>query len=73
MVPLPEDDSLTTLTILYPFSDQKDLMHYCVHVCRSDNLGDVLLALAKELLADNKEDENAMTTEEMKTTGCAKP
>ena len=72
-VPLPEDDSLTASAILYPFSDRKEPMRYCVRVRSSGNLGDVLLALAKELLADKKDDENARTTEETKTAGCAKP
>lgn len=51
-VPLPEDDSLTASIILYPFSDKMDATRYCVRVPSESSLGEVLLALAKELIND---------------------
>ncbi|KAL7557711.1 hypothetical protein ACA910_018505 [Epithemia clementina (nom. ined.)] len=53
-VPLPEDDSVTVSVILYPFSEKREPMRYCVRVRGSGNLGDVLLVLAKQVLADRE-------------------
>jgi ubiquitin C-terminal hydrolase len=53
-VPLPEDDHLTAYCILYPLADGADTLKYCLRVRSDGNLHDVLLELAKVLIADEE-------------------
>ena len=51
-LPLPEDDHLSVGVILYPLTPGADTLKYWVRVKNDGTLLDVLLALAKTLLAD---------------------
>jgi ubiquitin carboxyl-terminal hydrolase 6/32 len=53
-VPLPEDDHLTAYCILYPLADGADTLKYCLRVRSDGNLHDVLLELARVLIADEE-------------------
>ena len=51
-VPLPEDDQISVQCILYPIKEDKDIMKYSVRVRHDGKVIDVLLNLAKIILAD---------------------
>lgn len=52
-LPLPEDDYLSVLLVLYPLQDSRETMKYCVRVRNDGKLRDVLVALAKIIHADD--------------------
>jgi hypothetical protein len=51
-VPLPEDDQISVQCLLYPMQEDKDIMKYSVRVRHDGKVIDVLLNLAKIILAD---------------------
>jgi hypothetical protein len=55
-VPLPEDDNLTVALILYPIKENSSAVKYCVRVRNDGKLRDVLIALAKVLQRDERDD-----------------
>jgi len=51
-LPLPEDDQITVQCILYPISEEKDILKYSVRVRHDGTVNDVLISLAKVLHTD---------------------
>jgi ubiquitin carboxyl-terminal hydrolase 6/32 len=52
-LPLPEDDYLSVMLVLYPLRGGAETMKYCVRVRNDGKLREVLVALAKVIHEDN--------------------
>jgi hypothetical protein len=52
-LPLPEDDYLAVMLVLYPLRGGAETMKYCVRVRNDGKLRDVLVALGKVIHEDN--------------------
>jgi ubiquitin C-terminal hydrolase len=66
-VPLPEDDHLVVVLIVYPLKEGTSIMKYSVRVRADGRLRDVLIALAKVLCLDDATAKGkSMSEEELK-------